>query len=377
MIKNKDYYQILRVSHDASSEEIKKAYRQLALKYHPDRNPGNKEAEEKFKEAAEAYSVLIDPEKRRIYDQFGLAGLRGEEFTGFSGFNSTIFQEFEDILGEFFDFGFDIFGTRPKRKKYYSHKGRDLWIELEVTLEEAFHGTEKEIKLTRSEFCPECRGTGLEPGTHKVICPTCQGRGEVRFQQGFFTLSRTCSHCQGQGEIVKSPCKECRGTGKVKKLEILKIKIPEGIENGSKLRLEKEGDVGDLNAARGDLYISVKVKNHDIFTRKGDDLYCEVGVSFVKAALGGEIEVSTLESKENMKIPEGTQPGEIFKLKGKGMKGWGSFRRGDLYVKIKVIIPKNLTKEQKNILKQFALISRENLDSVDKNLIEKMKNIFN
>ncbi len=375
-MSEKDYYKILGVSRNATPEEIKKAYRRLALKYHPDRNPGDKEAEEKFKEAAEAYSVLIDPEKRRIYDQYGVSGLRGEGFTGFSGFDSSIFREFEDILGDIFgDFGFDFFGRRTRRR-YRPQRGRDLWLELEITLEEAYSGTTKEVTLIRADFCPECQGTGLKPGTRKVSCPACGGMGEIRYHQGFFTFSRTCSHCQGTGEIIEYPCSECGGSGRIKRKEKLKVKIPPGVDNGTKLKLRGEGEVGDLHGGRGDLYITIRIKKHEIFSRKGDDLYCEKEISMVKAALGGTIKIQTLDGEEKIKIPGGTQPGDVFRIKGKGMRSLEGHRRGDLYVKIKVIIPRNLSKEEKELLKNFAFLRGEDLDIEENSIFQKTKKFF-
>jgi molecular chaperone DnaJ len=257
MIKQ-DYYEILGISRSASPEEIKAAYRRIALTYHPDRNPGNKEAEETFKSAAEAYSVLIEPEKKSIYDQFGHDGLRGQGFSGFSGFNESIFEGFEDILGSFFNFGFgDIFGTRS-RTKAYTKSGRDLALEIELTLEEAASGLEKEIKLNRAEHCPACKGSRMTPGTQKQVCPQCQGRGQARYQQGFFSISRTCSQCSGEGNIISFPCKDCRGAGKVREKKKIRIKIPAGIDDGMRLRMEGEGEVGDLGAPRGDLYVVEK-----------------------------------------------------------------------------------------------------------------------
>ena len=267
MIK-KDYYEALGVSRDATPEEVKKAYRKMALQYHPDRNPGNKEAEERFKEAAEAYSVLIDPQKRSVYDRFGHDGLRGEGYSGFSGFNSSIFEDFEDILGNFFNFSFgDIFGTREPQMRRASQRGRDLGLELEIALEEAAFGTEKEIKLSRTELCNVCNGSGLQPGTQKSVCPQCQGRGQMRYSQGFFTISRTCTHCKGNGEVISFPCKDCRGSGKVREKRTIKIKIPEGIDDGYRLRVAGEGEAGDQNAPRGDLYVLIKLKKHKFFER--------------------------------------------------------------------------------------------------------------
>lgn len=371
----RDYYEILGTARDASSEDIKRAYRQMALKYHPDRNPGNKEAEEKFKEAAEAYSVLIDPEKRSIYDRFGHEGLQGEGFRGFSGFDSSIFGDFEDILGNFFGFG-DIFGTRRQRRTYSPQRGRDLALELELSLGEAAFGVEKEVKLNRIEICPTCNGTGLRPGTEKSICPYCQGKGEVRYQQGFFVISRTCSHCGGTGKIITSPCDDCRGSGKVKKKKVLNIKIPAGVDNGTKLRLAGEGEAGDQGATRGDLYVIIRLKKHKFFEREGNDLYCQIAVSFTQAALGTTVEIPTLEKNELLQIPAGTQPSTVFKIKGKGIKELESSRKGDLLVKVNIKTPQNLTKDQKLLLQKFAELRGENLEIIDRNIISKVKNIF-
>jgi molecular chaperone DnaJ len=373
----KDYYEVLGVPHGASPEDIKKAYRQKALTYHPDRNPGNKEAEEKFKDAAEAYSVLIDPQKRSVYDQFGYEGLRGEGYTGFTGFNSSIFEGFEDILGEFFNFGFgDLFGTRQRRRAYYPQKGRDLALELEVSLEEAAFGIEKEIKLNKLDICSVCHGSQLQPGTQKSTCQACQGRGQIRYQQGFFTISRTCSHCGGSGEVITSPCLECRGSGRIKKKKALKIKIPAGVDNGTRLRITGEGEAGDKGAAKGDLYVLIRVKKHDIFEREENNLYCQISISFTHAALGTSARIPTLDGFEILKIPAGTQPGEIFRVKGKGIANLESHRKGDLFVKINVKTPQNLSKEQKDLLRKFAESRQEDLEVLDKSIIDKVKDIF-
>ncbi|UCC40817.1 MAG: molecular chaperone DnaJ [Candidatus Aminicenantes bacterium] len=374
-MNKRDYYEILGISPEASSEEIKKAYRKLALKFHPDRNPGNKEAEEKFKEAAEAYSVLIDSEKRSIYNRFGHEGLRGEGFTGFTGFDSSIFRDFEDILGNFFGFG-DFFGTRSNRRRYYPQRGRDLGLELEITLEEAAFGTEKEIKLSRAESCTACHGSGMSPGTKKTNCHHCQGTGQVRYSQAFFTVSRTCTNCRGSGEIITSPCKECRGSGKIKLKRALKISIPAGIDDGSKLRIAGEGDAGDAGATKGDLYILVRVKKHKFFTREENNLYCQISISFPQAALGGKMEIPTLEKNETLKISPGTQSGDVFRIKGKGVRSFHSNGKGDLFVQVKVKTPKNLTKEQKALLRKFGQSRGDILDSVDKSIVSDAKKTF-
>lgn len=371
----KDYYDILGVSRNASAEEIKRAYRQLALKYHPDRNPGNKEAEEKFKEAAEAYSVLADPEKRATYDRYGMEGLRGGGFTGFPGFDSSIFEEFEDILGSFFGFG-DFFGPRSRRRRPGPKRGRDLILELEVTLEEAARGVEKEINLSRAEPCPTCQGSGLQPGTRKTSCPTCQGRGQLRYQQGFFTVSRTCSHCQGEGEIISTPCRECRGSGAVKKKKSLTLRIPAGVDSGTRLRVEGEGEPGDPGAPRGDLYVAIQVARHPLFERENNDLYCEIPISFAQAALGATVEIPGLDGEvESIKVPAGVQSGEVLKMKGRGVRSLHSARKGDLYVRVLVRTPQNLTGEEKGLLRRLAELRGEKLDRPDRSLLEKIKKI--
>jgi molecular chaperone DnaJ len=373
----KDYYEILGIPRDSSSESIKKSYRLMAMKYHPDRNPGDKESEDKFKEAAEAYSVLIDSEKRSVYDRFGHDGLRGEGFGDFSGFNSSVFSGFEDILGSFINFGFEnIFGTSRQNRPNSPSRGRDLVLELDLDLEEAVFGTEKEIKINRTELCPECDGSRMKQGTEKSVCPQCQGRGQVRYQQGFFAISRTCAHCQGSGEIIPFPCKDCRGTGKTKKKKELTIKIPPGVDDGTKLRLEKEGEAGDQGAGRGDLYVITHMKRHSFFKREGNNLLCEINISFTKAALGSIIEIPTFEESELLHIPEGMQSGQTFRLRGKGIKDLYSHRKGDIFVKVLVKTPRNLKKEQRKILKQFAESMGEKLEGVDKNIINKVKDII-
>lgn len=376
-MNRRDYYEILSVSRNASSEEIKKAYRRMALQYHPDRNPGNKEAEERFKEAAEAYSILVDPEKRSIYDRFGHEGLRGEGFAGFSGFDSSIFEDFEDILGNFFGFGFgDIFGTGARKRTQIPKRGRDLALELEITLEDAAFGIEKELRLNRIELCPTCHGSRLRPGTQKSICHYCQGRGQVRYQQGFFTVSRTCSTCGGTGEVITTPCDDCGGVGKVKKRKNMHIKIPTGVDEGTRLRLAGEGEAGDPRAGRGDLYVVIRLKKHKFFHRERDNLFCEVPISFAQAAIGTTIEIPTLEKNELLQIPPGTQSSTVFKIRGKGIKGLDSHRKGDLFVKVNVKTPERLTKEQKELLRKFAELRGESIDTIDKNIINKVKNLF-
>jgi len=370
---DKDYYRTLGVPRDAPAEEIKKAYRQMALKHHPDRNPGSKEAEERFKEAAEAYSVLGDPEKRSVYDRFGAEGLRGQ---GFSGFDSSVFGDFEDILGNFFGFNLgDIFGGRTRGRARRS-QGHDLAVEIEIGLEEAAAGLEREIKLTRAETCPACHGSKRKAGTRPSECPACGGRGQVRFQQGFFTMARTCPRCQGGGEINPSPCEACQGRGHTREKRTLKVRIPAGVDDGSRLRLVGEGEAGDEGMPAGDLYVVTRVRKHAFFEREGNDLVCEIPVSFTQAALGARIEIPTLDGPEILKLPAGTQPGEIIRLKGKGVQDVSGRRKGDLFVKVVVRTPENLSKDQKALLAKLAEIRGEDVESVDKSVMHRLKNIL-
>jgi len=371
----KDYYGILGVPRDAPPEDIKKAYRQLALKHHPDRNPGSKDAEERFKEAAEAYSVLADAEKRSVYDRFGHAGLRGQ---GFSGFDSSVFEDFEDILGNFFGFSIgDLFGGRERgRGGARRSRGRDLALEVEVGLEEAAAGLEREIKLNRAEACPVCRGSKRKPGTRPTACPSCGGHGQVRFQQGFFTMARTCPRCQGSGEVNATPCESCQGKGHVREKRTLKVRIPAGVDEGSRLRLIGEGEAGDEGMPAGDLYVVTRVRKHPFFERTGNDLSCEIPISFTQAAIGARFEIPTLEGSEILKVPAGTQPGDTLRLKGQGVQDLAGRRKGDLYVRILVRTPDGLSKEQKALLRQLAELRGEDIESVDKSVVHRLKNIL-
>jgi molecular chaperone DnaJ len=373
----RDYYEVLGVARNASSEDVKKAYRQMALKHHPDRNPGDKEAEEKFKEAAEAYAVLIDAQKRSVYDRFGHDGLRGQGFQGFSGFDSSVFEDFEDILGNFFGFSFgDFFGARETRRGRQRQRGRDLALEVEVSLEEAAAGAEREIKLNRAELCPVCHGSRRKPGTHPSTCPGCGGKGQIRYQQGFFTVARTCPRCQGQGEIVSSPCENCQGKGQVREKRTLKVRVPAGVDEGTRLRLVGEGEAGDEDMPSGDLYVITRVRKHAFFDRDENDLSCQIEISISQAALGARIEIPTLDGSEVLKIPGGVQSGEILRLKGKGVQDIAGRKKGDLYVKIQVRIPRNLSKDQKLLLARLAELGGEDIESVDKSVIHKVKNII-
>ncbi len=364
----RDYYEILGVGRDAGPDEIKKAYRQAALRDHPDRNPGDRAAEERFKEAAEAYSILGDPEKKAAYDRYGHEGLRGEAF---QGFNASIFEDFEDILGNFFGFNFgfgDLFGG--SRRGHSRSRGQDLALELEITLEEAADGTEKEISLHRAEACPACAGQGAQPGTHKAPCPSCGGRGQVRHQQGFFALSRPCTRCSGTGEVIPSPCPECRGNGRQRQKRNLRVRIPAGVQDGSRLRLAGEGEAGERGADAGDLYVVLRVQRHAFFNREDHHLTCEIGLSLAQAALGVTVELPLLSGgTEKLRVPPGTQPGEVFRIKGAGVKDLESRRTGDLYVKVNVRVPADLTKEQKALFRQLAGFRNETLETIDKEAV--------
>jgi molecular chaperone DnaJ len=372
---DKDYYRILGVPRNAPAEDIKKAYRQLALKHHPDRNPGSREDEEKFKEAAEAYSVLGDPEKRSAYDRFGPDGLRGQ---GFTGFDPSVFEDFEDILGNFFGFSIgDLFGGRERaRGGARRRRGRDLALEVEISLEEAARGVEKEIKLNRAEACPGCRGSKRKPGTRPAACPACDGRGQVRFQQGFFTMTRTCPRCQGAGEINVSPCESCQGKGYVREKRTLKVRIPAGVDDGSRLRLAGEGEAGDEGMPPGDLYVATRVRRHPFFERDGSDLVCEITLTFLQAALGARVEIPTLDGTEVVKVSPGTQPGEILRLKGRGVPDLSGRKKGDLFVKVLIRTPDNLSKEQKTLLAKLAEMRGEDIEAVDQSVVRRLKSIL-
>lgn len=370
-MSKRDYYEVLGVGRNASAEEVKKAYRQMALKHHPDRNAGDKQAEERFKEAAEAYSVLADPEKRSTYDRFGAEGLRGE---GFQGFNSTVFEDFEDILGNFFGFNFgfgDLFGAGSRPRRQPAQRGRDLALEIEISLEEAAAGVEKEISLHRAEACPTCRGTRVRPGTQKETCSSCGGRGQIRHQQGFFTVSRPCSRCHGSGEVIPAPCDDCRGTGHARQKRDLKIRIPAGVDEGSRLRIAGEGEAGVSGAEPGDLYAVIRVRKHEFFDREDHHLTCEIAISFAQAALGVTVEIPTFDGGEKLKIPAGTQAGQVFRIRGKGLKELDSRRLGDLFVRVQVRTPDDLPKDQKALLRQLAGMRSETLEFLDQEHVRK------
>ncbi|MBM3298852.1 MAG: molecular chaperone DnaJ [Deltaproteobacteria bacterium] len=348
MIK-RDYYEVLSVARSATKEEIKKAYRQLALKYHPDRNKGDKEAEEKFKEAAEAYEVLSDPEKRQLYDRFGHAGLQQTGFTGFRDFDD-IFSSFGDIFEEFFGFG------AGRSRQARARKGADLRHDLTIDFMEAVFGKETEVEVSRHEPCQDCGGIGTEGGVQPAICNTCGGRGQVTRSQGFFSISTTCPTCQGSGTVITDPCHTCKGAGRVIMRKKLALKIPPGVENGSRLRLQGEGEIGDPGALPGDLYVFIYVQPHETFRRQQDDVLVGVPITYSIAALGGEIEIPSLEGTELLEIPPGTQSGQDFRIPGKGVPHLRGRGRGDLVAVVYIQTPTKLTKEEEEILRRLAEI---------------------
>jgi molecular chaperone DnaJ len=380
-VSKRDYYEILAVSREASEQQIKSAYRKLALKYHPDRNPGDSEAEERFKEAAEAYAVLADRDKRSLYDRFGHAGVSGVG-AGAGGFDPTVFADFGDIfagLGDIFGFG-DIFGGR--RRRGGPQRGADLRYDLEISFEESFDGSETSIQIPREETCETCSGTGAAAGTRPEVCSSCRGSGQLRYQQGFLTVARPCANCRGTGQMISKPCQSCRGAGRVGRERKITVKIPPGIATGQRLRLYGEGEHGSAGGPPGDLYVVVHVQEHPFFHREGDDLYCELPVSYPVLALGGELRVPTVKDEDEVTIPAGTQPGTRFRLRGKGVPSVSGRGSGDLYVIARVAVPKKLTRDQKHLLEELAktmpqsALEHESGEGPEKPFFEKVKDIF-
>jgi molecular chaperone DnaJ len=342
------YYEVLGVERNASDEDIKKTYRKLAMQYHPDRNPDDKQAEDMFKEAAEAYEVLSDREKRDIYDRFGHEGLNGIGFRGFSGF--------EDIFSSFGDIFEDIFGfnTGRSRSRTTQRAGADLRYDLKISFSDAAFGTSTDIDVVKLERCHECRGTGAAPGTSPEICRRCQGKGQVTQSSGFFSISTTCPQCRGEGRMITKPCSHCEGTGRATITKTVPLKVPAGVETGSRLRLRGEGEEGEFGGTDGDLYVFIHVAPHDFFERRENDVYCRVPISFMQAALGATIAVQTLNGTEKVKIPRGTQTGAAFRLKGKGIPHLRGFGKGDQIIETVVKTPTNLNKKQEELLREFA-----------------------
>ena len=374
MTTKRDYYEILGVSPTASAEELKSAYRKAAMRWHPDRNPEDKHiSEEKFREASEAYSVLSDPQKRQVYDHYGHEGLSGMGAGPI--INEAIFEEFSDIFGDLFGFG-DIFGTGRGRRRTRAQRGHDLRYDLNLTFEEAAQGSTTKLKVPRLELCSACNGTGAEHGTSPSRCQKCGGHGQILYQQGFLSVTRTCRVCHGSGQVVLSPCHECRGEGRVEKSKTIEVRIPPGVDDQTRLRIPGEGEAGVYGGPPGDLYVYLLVEEHKLFKREGQDIICDVPISIVQAALGTEIEVPTLTGNTKLKIAGGTQPGHVFRLRGKGfphIRGSGS---GDQLCRIIIEVPTKLTAKQKELLQEFDRLSGEHTTPIAKGFFEKVKEVF-
>ncbi|QTA84666.1 molecular chaperone DnaJ [Desulfonema magnum] len=362
MSGKQDYYETLGVSRNASESEIKASYRKLAMKYHPDRNPGDKAAEEKFKEAAEAYEVLRDPQKRGIYDQYGHQGLEGSGFSGFGGFED-IFSSFGDIFEDFFGF------NTGRRSRSRSQKGNDLRYDMRLSFMEAAFGKETEINVEKMEICPECNSTGCQPGTQPEICQECGGTGQISRTQGFFTVRTTCPHCRGGGQSIAHPCSNCKGAGKVRTSKRVAVKIPGGVDSGSRLRLTGEGEPGAYGGPAGDLYVFIHVERHEFFERDGTNVICQIPISFIQAALGDKIPVPTLQGEKDLEVPKGTQPGDVFRFQGEGIPSLRNGGRGDQLIQVDIKTPTNLTKKQEALLKEFSKLEEGKLGN-------KLKNMF-
>jgi molecular chaperone DnaJ len=363
----RDCYEVLGVGRDADEEALKRAFRKLALKYHPDRNPGDKEAEERFKELNAAYSVLSDPERRAAYDRFGWAAF--EQGAGPGGFDFGA-AGFEDILGDLFG---DFFGTGRGRGRQRVRRGQDLQYRLDVTFQEAAAGCEKTFTIPRLSPCETCNGQGAKPGTSAKACAQCRGTGQIRFQQGFFSIAKTCGACNGQGTVIPNPCTDCGGQGMQRMQHTLSVKIPAGVDTGSRLKLRNEGESGGPGGQPGDLYILIQVEDHPLFVREGLDVVCDVPVSFAQAALGTELEVPTLDGKAKVKVPAGTQSGHLVRLRGRGMPELGGYGRGDEVVRIVVETPRKLSPRQRELLQEFARLSGEEVHPLSKSFLDKVK----
>jgi molecular chaperone DnaJ len=368
----RDFYEVLGVSRTASDQEVKSAYRKLALQFHPDRNPGNPQAEEKFKECSEAYAVLADAEKRARYDRFGHAGVSGNGPGG--GFDASVFNDFQDIFGDLFGFG-DIFG-QGQRRRSSAQRGGDMREDLTLEFEEAVFGVTKQVQIRRQETCDDCNGSGAAPGKSPINCTTCGGRGQVRYQQGFFAVARTCSTCGGAGKLIVDPCKKCKGQGRVKRERTVTVKVPAGVEEGARILYSGEGEAGLYDGPPGDLYVVLHVKEHSFFNREGKDLHCVIPISFTQAALGTDIQVPTLEGEQKVHVPEGTQTGTILKLRNKGVPVLNGHGRGDLYVELKVQTPSKLSKRQRELLAELETEGAVENKPMERTLIDKVKDMF-
>ncbi len=365
---------MLGVSREAGEQEIKTAYRKLAMQHHPDRNPGDPNAEERFKEASEAYSVLADPQKRAQYDRFGHAGVGGAG--GGFGFDAdVIFRDFGDIFGDFFGFG-DIFGQGGGRRRTRAQRGADLRADLNLEFEEAVFGATGTVKYRRQEICDQCRGTGAAAGKAPSTCTTCGGRGQVRYQQGFFSMSRTCPACHGAGTVITDPCQRCKGQGSVSRERVQEVKVPAGVDDGTRIRYSELGDAGVHGGPPGDLYVVLHVKEHPFFVREGKDLYCVLPISFPQAALGAEVKVPTLDGEHLLKIPEGTQSGKELRIRGKGVPVLNGHGKGDLIVRVVVQTPTRLSKRERELLQELDATARVENKPERPNLLSKVKDIF-
>jgi molecular chaperone DnaJ len=371
--KKRDYYEVLGVGRNASEDEIKRAYRKLAVKFHPDKNPDDPHAEERFKELGEAYDVLMDADKRAAYDRFGHGAFaHGSVGAGFHDPFDIFREVFGGAGGGIFEAFFGGGGMRAEDRQ----RGSDLRYDMQITLEEAAAGVEKEIEIRKLDTCDKCHGSGAEPGSRTITCPTCGGRGQVISSRGFFQVSQTCSRCRGVGHIIDKPCRHCQGDGRVEKLSRIKLKIPTGISDGSRLRSSRNGEAGTRGGPPGDLYVVVHVKEHKIFQREGDDLYCELPIPFTVAALGGEVEVPTLEGRAHLKVPPGTQGSQVFRLCGKGIVNVNGRERGDLLARLMVEVPTRLNNEQRQKLEEFAALCGDENTPIRKSFFERAKEFF-
>jgi molecular chaperone DnaJ len=374
-VAKRDYYEVMGISRGASEQEIKKAYRKLALENHPDRNPGNQTAENRFKEAAEAYAVLSDSDKRSRYDRFGHAGVAGATGGPGAGFDPSVFSDFSDILGDIFGFG-DMFGGGSRRGGRAANRGADLRYDIDLSFEDAAFGKKTRIKVPRHETCSACGGSGAEGDSGPTTCSTCNGYGQVRYQQGFFSITRTCSECQGSGNLIKDPCKTCHGVGRQVREKTLELTIPAGVDTGSRLRVSGEGDAGERGGPYGDLYVLLHVSDHEFFERRDNDLHCHVPITFAQAALGAEIKVPTLREDATLKIPAGTQPNSVFRVRQGGIRSASGGRQGDLFVNVTVEVPRKLNREQRELIARLGDTENHPNEPIQKKILEKVKEIF-
>lgn len=371
----RDFYEVLGVSRTATDQEIKSSYRRLALQFHPDRNPDNPEAEEKFKECSEAYAVLADTEKRARYDRFGHAGVAGNG-PGGGGFDTSVFTtDFQDIFGDLFGFG-EMFGQGGGRRRTRAQRGGDMREDIALEFEEAVFGVTRQVKIRRLETCDECKGEGSAPGKPPIPCTTCGGRGQVRYQQGFFAVARSCSTCGGAGKLIVEACKKCKGQGRVQRERTVTVKVPAGVEEGARILYSGEGEAGIYDGPPGDLYVVLHVKEHSFFQREGSDLHCVIPISFTQAALGTEIQVPTLEGQQKLQVPEATQTGTVLRLRNKGVPVLNGRGRGDLYVALQVQTPSKLSKRQRELLAELEGEGAVENKPMDRGLIDKVKDMF-